>query len=227
MKIGILGTGGVGQALGSGFVRLGHEVRMGSRDANSEKARTWVAKAGSGASAGTFADAARFAEVDVLATLGTGTERALELAGPDDFAGKVVIDATNPLDFSSGTPKLFVGHSDSLGEQVQRWLPKAKVVKAFNTVGRDHMVHPKFPGGAPDMFICGNAAEAKKTVTGFLTAFGWNTIDIGGIEGARILEPLGLLWVTYATRTNSRNHAFKLLRKENDLATDGSAENLK
>ena len=107
MKIGILGTGGVGQALGSGFLRLGHEVRMGSRDANSEKARTWVAKAGSGASAGTFADAARFAEVAVLATLGTGTERALELAGPDVFAGKVVIDATNP-------PRLLVRNAEAI-----------------------------------------------------------------------------------------------------------------
>ena len=114
-----------------------------------------------------------------------------------------------------------MGHSDSLGERVQRWLPKARVVKAFNTVGRDHMVHPEFPGGPPDMFICGNDAEAKKTVTGFLAAFGWNTIDIGGIEGARILEPLALLWVTYAMRTNSWNHAFKLLRKEKSLVTEG------
>ena len=96
-----------------------------------------------------------------------------------------------------------MGHSDSLGEREQRWLPKARVVKAFNTVGRDHMVHPEFPGGPPDMFICGNDAEAKKTVTGFLAAFGWNTIDIGAIEGARILEPLGPLWVTYAGRANS------------------------
>src|SRR5262249_45978254 len=129
----------------------------------------------------------------------------------------------NPLDFSSGTPKLFVGHSDSLGEHVQRRLPKAKVVKAFNTVGRDHMVHPMFPGGPPDMFICGTDAEAKKTVTRFLTAFVWNTIGSGAIEGARILEPRGLLWVTCARRTNSRNDAFKLLRKENELVTDGSA----
>ena len=213
MKIGMLGTGDVGRALGSGFVHLGHEVKMGSRAANNEKAKAWAAKAGSGASVGTFADAARFAEVAVLATLGAGTESALTLAGPDALAGKVLIDATNPLDFSSGMPKLSVGFLDSRGEQVQRWVPKARVVKAFNTVGSAHMFQPKFAGGPPDMFICGSDAEAKKTVTAFLTGFGWNTIDIGGIEGARLLEPLCMLWVTYGSRTNSWNHAFKLLQK--------------
>ncbi len=213
MKIGILGTGDVGRALGTGFVRLGHEVKMGSRDPNNEKVKAWVVKAGSRASAGTFADAARFADVAVVATLGTGTESALRLAGPDNFAGKVVIDATNPLDFSSGAPKISVGHSDSRGEQVQRWLSNARVVKAFNIVGHAHMVQPKFPGGPPDMFICGNDAEAKRTVTELLTAFGWNTIDIGGIEGSRLLEPLCLLWVAYGVRSKSWDHAFKLLRK--------------
>jgi len=213
VKVGILGTGDVGRALGTGFVQLGHEVKIGSRDPNNEKAKAWAAKTGSRASVGSFADASRFADVVVLATLGTGTEHALALAEPNSFAGKVVIDATNPLDFSSGAPKLSVGHTDSRGEQVQRWLPKARVVKAFNTVGHAHMVHPKFPGGPPDMFICGNDAAAKKTVTDLLTVFGWNTIDIGGIEGARLLEPLCILWVAYGLRTNSWDHAFKLLRK--------------
>lgn len=213
MKIGVLGTGDVGRALGTGFVQLGHEVKMGARDPNNEKAKAWVTQAGSRASAGTFADAARFADVTVVATLGTGTESALRLAGPDNFAGKVVVDATNPLDFSSGAPKLSVGHSDSRGEQVQRWLPKAQVVKAFNIVGHAHMVQPKFPGGPPDMFLCGNDAEAKRTVTELLAAFGWNTIDIGGIEGSRLLEPLCLLWVAYGIRSKSWDHAFKLLRK--------------
>ena len=213
MKVGILGTGDVGRALGTGFAQLGHEVKMGSRDPNNEKAKAWVAKTGSRTSVGSFADASRFGDVVVLATLGTGTEHALKLAEPDSFAGKVVIDATNPLDFSSGTPKLSVGHTDSRGEQVQRWLPKARVVKAFNSVGNAHMVQPTFPGGPPDMFICGDDAAAKKTVTDLLTAFGWDTIDIGGIEGARLLEPLCILWVAYGLRTNSWDHAFKLLRK--------------
>lgn len=213
MKIGILGTGDVGRALGNGFVAKGHEVKMGSREARNEKARAWVQGAGPKASAGTFADAARFGEVVVLATLWEGTENAVKLAGAENMAGKVVIDTTNPLDFSQGLPpRLAVGHTSSGGEQVQRWLPKTRVVKAFNIVGNAHMVDPQFPGGPPDMFIAGNDAEAKKTVTGILTSFGWPTIDIGGIEGARLLEPMCILWVGYGVKTGTWNHAFKLLR---------------
>src|SRR5712692_3391188 len=183
MKIGILGTGDVGRVLGSGFVALGHEVKMGSRDPGGEKVKTWVAKTGKGTSAGSFAEAASFAEVAVLATLWSGTENALRLADPNNLAGKVVIDATNPLVFTPGPlPSLALGHTDSGGEQVQRWLPKARVVKCFNIVGNANMVNPQFPGGPPDMFICGNDANAKKTVTDVCRAFGWPVIDIGGIE---------------------------------------------
>ncbi len=212
MKVGILGTGDFGRALGTGFVQLGHEVKLGSRDSNNDKAKTWARQAGSRATVGTFADAARFADVAVVATLGTGTESALKLAGPDNFAGKVVIDATNPLDFSSGAPKLSVGHSDSRASRCSGGFPKARVVKAFNIVGHAHMVQPKFPGGPPDTFFCGNDAEAKIKVTELLTAFGWNTIDIGGIEGSRLLEPLCLPWVECGIRTKSWDHAFKLMR---------------
>ena len=214
MKIGILGSGDVGRDLSIGFASVGHQVKIGTRDPGSEKVKAWTAKAGPKASAGTFAEAARFADVAVLATLWSGTENAIRLAGPDNLAGKVVIDATNPLVFKSGAaPALALGHTDSGGEQVQRWLPKAKVVKAFNIVGHAHMFHPNFPGGPPDMFICGNDAGAKKTVTEFLTSFGWPTTDIGGIEGARLLEPLCILWVIYGATTGSWNHAFKMLRK--------------
>ncbi len=213
-RIGILGSGDVGQALGRGFCAEGHEVRMGSRDPGNEKVRAWVAACGDRASAGTFAETADFAEVAVVATAWSGTENALQLAGPERLAGKVVIDAVNPLAFRPGAPpELAIGHTDSAGEQVQRWLPEARVVKAFNIVGHAHMVHPRFPGGPPDMFICGNDAEAKRVVTGILASFGWPAIDIGGIEGARLLEPLCLLWVGYAMRTGSGNHAFKLLRR--------------
>ena len=213
-RIGILGTGDVGQSLGSGFCAEGHEVRMGSRDPGNEKVRQWVAANGPRASAGTFAEAADFAEVAVLATLWTGTENAIRLAGPERLAGKVVIDAVNPLAFKpNAPPELAVGHTDSGGEQVQRWLPAARVVKAFNIVGHAHMVHPRFPGGPPDMFICGNDADAKHVVAEICTSFGWPAIDIGGIEGARLLEPLCLLWVTYAMRGGGGNHAFKLLRR--------------
>ncbi len=214
MKIGILGTGDVGQALGSGFVSLGHEVKMGSRDTGNEKARAWVAKTGQRASAATFAEAAAFADLAVLATLWSGTENALRLAGARNLAGKVVIDATNPLLFTpNAPPSLALGHTDSGGEQVQRWLPESRVVKCFNIVGHAHMVHPDLPGGPPDMFLCGNDADARKTVTAICQEFGWAVIDIGGIEGARLLEPICILWVLYGIRTNSWNHAFKLLRK--------------
>ncbi len=215
MKIGILGTGDVGRTLGNGFVALGHSVKMGSREAGNQKAEAWVKQAGAGASAGTFAEAAQFGEVAVIALLWSGVENALRLAGPENFAGKVVIDVTNPL--SSPSPnaplQLALGHTDSGGEQVQRWLPSARVVKAFNSVGQAHMFKPQFPGGPPDMFICGNDDAAKQTVIGILKEFGWPAIDIGGIEGSRLLEPLCILWVGYGMRTGTWNHAFKLLRK--------------
>jgi 8-hydroxy-5-deazaflavin:NADPH oxidoreductase len=214
MKVGILGTGDVGQALGQGFVALGHEVKMGGRDAANDKARAWVKQAGPNASSGTFADAAAFGELVVLATLGSATESVLRLAGADTLRGKVVLDTTNPLDFSKGfPPTLSVGHTDSLGEQVQRLLPSAHVVKVFNTVGHAHMVQPRFPGGPPDMFLCGNDERAKGRVVELLGQFGWGAVDLGGIEASRLLEPMCLLWVLHGARSNSWNHAFKLLRK--------------
>lgn len=214
MKIGILGTGDVGQALGIGFATLGHNVKMGSRDPNQEKVKAWVNKAGAKVSAGTFAEAAAYGELAVLCTIWTGAENAIRLAGPDNLAGKVVIDTTNPLDFSDGIPpKLTVGHTDSAGEQVQRWLPNSRVVKAFNIVGNAHMFKPEFPGGPPDMFICGNDDQAKATITDVLKTFGWSVIDIGGIECSRYLEPLAMVWIRHFFRVNSVNHAFKLLRK--------------
>jgi hypothetical protein len=214
MKIGILGTGDVGRALGNGFIALGHEVTMGSRDAHNEKAAAWASTSGINASAGTFADATKFGDVLVLALSWTGTENALQLAGTENFAGKVVIDAINPLIFEPGKPiALALGHTDSAGEQIQRWVPSAHVVKAFNTVGFAGMFKPDFADGPPDMFICGNDDAAKQTVTEILTDFGWSTIDAGGIEGSRLLEPLCVLWVGYAMRTKTFHHAFKLLRK--------------
>lgn len=214
MNVGVFGTGDVARALGTGFAQRGHEVKFGTRDPGSDKAKALVAQVGAGATAGTFADAAKFADVAVLATLWTGTENALRLAGPGNLAGKVVIDTTNALDFSAGAPpKLAIGHTDSAGEQVQRWLPQARVVKAFNIVGNAFMVNPQFPGGPPDMLTCGNDAAAKQTVTEICTAFGWPTSDLGGIEMSRYIEPLAMVWIVYGFRTNTWNHAFKLLRK--------------
>lgn len=214
MKIGILGTGDVGRALGSGFLATGHDVKMGARQAGNEKASAWAKASGSRASEGSFADAASFGEVVVLATRWEGTLAAISSAGQKCFAGKVVIDATNPLRYADGRPAgLAVGHTDSGGEQVQRALPEARVVKAFNIVGNAHMFRPDFPGGPPDMFIAGNDEAAKRTVTGILTSFGWETIDLGGLEASRVLEPLCWAWVLYGVRTGTWNHAFKLLRK--------------
>ncbi len=213
MRIGILGTGDVGKALGAGFATLGHEVKIGSRTPDNPKLSEWLAKDGAKRSSGTFEQAAAFGELIVLATHWSGTENAIRLAGPKNFVGKIVIDATNPLNFSSMPPTLTHGHTDSGGEQVQRWVPDAHVVKAFNMVGNAHMFRPQFPGGPPDMFIAGNDDAAKKTVEGILKSFGWDVIDLGGIEASRYLEPLAMAWITHGFRSGSWNHAFKLLKK--------------
>jgi 8-hydroxy-5-deazaflavin:NADPH oxidoreductase len=215
MHVGILGTGDVGRALGKAFVTLGHDVRMGSRDPKNEKALAWAKEMGGKASTGTFADAATFGEVVVLATLGVANESAIELAGRERFRGKVVIDTTNPLDFSGGMPpKLAVAGNDSAGERVQRLLPDAHVVKAFNTVGNPFMFRPEFPGGPPDMFIAGNDEDAKKKVGTILKDFGWGVVDVGGIESSRYLEAMCMVWVLSAMRTNNWNQAFKLLQRD-------------
>jgi predicted dinucleotide-binding enzyme len=215
MNIGIIGSGPVGQALGTGFASLGNHVMIGTREQGSEKLKSWLERNGKNASTGTFEEAAKFGELLVLCTLWTGTENAIRLAGKKNFSNKVVIDATNPLLFSKQNqpPELALGHTDSGGEQVQRWLHDAKVVKAFNIVGNAHMFKPQFPGGPPDMFICGNDDNAKKKVTEILESFGWLVTDIGGIEGARELESLCILWVKYALIKGGWNHAFKMLRK--------------
>jgi len=213
MKIGILGTGDVGKALGRGFIALGHEVKMGSREAKNEKALAWAREMGAKASVGTFADAASFGEIMVLATLGVANESALQIAGPEKLRGKIVIDATNPLDFSSGRLKLAAMADGSGGEQVQRLLPGAHVVKAFNTVGNAFFFRPEFPSGPPDMFICGNDAGAKQKVAAILSDFGWGTADVGGIESSHYLEAMCMVWVEYGSHSKTWNHAFKLLRK--------------
>jgi 8-hydroxy-5-deazaflavin:NADPH oxidoreductase len=210
MKIGILGSGDVGKSFARAFAAAGHDVKIGSR--TPEKLNDFAAQAGSNVAASTFKETARFGEVIVLATLGSGTEEAIRLAEPANFKGKVTIDATNPLDFApGGPPKLAIGHTDSLGERVQRWAPDAKVVKAFNTVGNALFYKPQLRGGPPDMFICGNDAEAKKAVSRICSEFGWGVVDLGGIESSRYLEPMCMTWVLHGILSGSWGHAFKFL----------------
>ena len=213
MKIGMLGTGDVAKALAKGFATLGHDVKVGSRSAGNEKAAAIAKELDRKGTAGTFAEAAAFGEVVVLATLGSANPEVLKAAGADRLRGKVLVDATNPLDFSGGAPRLFLGHTDSGGEQVQRLVPEARVVKAFNIVGNAFMFRPVFLQGPPTMFFCGNDATAKKTVEDILVAFGWETSDLGGIESSRYLEAMCMVWVLHGIRTSSWSHALKLLRK--------------
>lgn len=211
MKIGILGSGEVAQALGRGLARHGHDVMLGTRDP--KKLAEWQGETKQ--KVGSFADAAKHGEVVILALHGAGTLPALDLAGPASFAGKLVLDATNPLDASSGgMPGLFVGTTDSLGEQVQRKLPQAKVVKCFNTVSNAKMVDPKFQEGTPPMLIAGDDADAKKQAEAFLRGIGWSGVmDVGGIDGARWLEALVPLWVRVAVaRGQAWDHAFRSVR---------------
>jgi len=213
----------VGRRLADGLLDLGHEVKIGARDTYKKEVVEWIdkhrkkeGKESVNASIGSFAEAASFGdELIIISTAWSGISNAIEMAGPNNIKNKIVIDTTNPLDFSQGLPpRMAVGHTDSAAEMVQRLLPQAKVIKALNIVGNPHIVHPDFLGGPPTMFICGNDEQAKKMVTeNILTPFGWETIDIGGLEGARLLEPLAMLWITYYFKTGTGNHAFKLLRK--------------
>jgi predicted dinucleotide-binding enzyme len=211
MKIGILGSGYAGQTLGRGFAARGHQVRIGTRDPG--KLHEWLADVGPLASATTGGECAGWADLIVLSVRGSAVETVLHAAGSEHFAGKVVIDASDPLEFESGRPGLFVGTTDSLGERVQRWLPEASVVKALNTVSAAVMIEPALSGGEPDMFIAGNDPAAKQRVGTLLAEFGWSVIDIGDIENARWLEAMSLLWVVYHHQTGTLNHAFKLLGK--------------
>jgi len=215
MKIGILGSGIVGQTLGAGFLKHGHAVMMGTRSPDSADVRAWVGKT-PGASAGTFADAARFGDLLVLVVLGRIVDSVVELAGAENFAGKTLIDATNPLADAppvDGVLPYFTGPNESLGEKIQTLLPKARVVKAFNSVGSANMINPHYEQGPPTMFLCGNDGAAKDEVSGIIRQFGWEPFDCGGILASRALEPLCMLWCIPGFRSNQWTHAFKLLTR--------------
>ena len=213
MKVGILGSGLVGQTLGAGFVKHGHQVFMGTRNPDDEDVRKWVA-ATKGASAGTFAEAAAFGELLVLVVLGRIVDKVIELAKPENFAGKVVIDATNPLADAppvNGVLVYTTGPNESLGEKLQKMIPKAHVVKSFNSVGAAHMVNPHYEQGTPTMFLCGDDEGAKAKVSDVIRQFGWEPFDCGGIMSSRALEPLCILWCLPGFLRNQWTHAFKVL----------------
>jgi predicted dinucleotide-binding enzyme len=197
VRIGILGTGVVGQTIGGKLVSLGHDVKLGSRTATNEKAAKWVDQQRSRASQGTFADAASFGEIVFNCTSGMVSLEALKAAGAANLAGKVLVDVSNPLDFSHGMPPtLSVCNSDSIGEQIQRTFPDAKVVKTLNTINTAVMVDPSVVPGDHDVFVGGNDADAKLRVTELLRSFGWRTIiDLGDISSARGTEMLLPIWL--------------------------------
>ncbi len=212
MKVGILGSGTVGQQLGLGLIRIGHDVKIGTRDTT--KLKDWVIQAGPKSSAGTFADAAKFGELLVLATNWEGTFSAINMAGKENFSGKTLIDVTNPLDFSQGpAPRIGVLPGNSGGEQIQKMLADSKVVKAFNTVSAYIMISPKRENGDPDMFIAGNDEKAKKEITSLAENLGWKSIiDMGDISQSYWLEALAMIWINYGFKNNNWTHAFKLLK---------------
>jgi 8-hydroxy-5-deazaflavin:NADPH oxidoreductase len=213
MKVGVLGSGIVAQTLAAGLAKYCHQVIIGSR--SPQKLAEFAAKT-SGVTAGTFAEAAAFGELIILAVKGNVASEALGLAGTANFAGKTIIDTCNPIADAppvNGVLQFYTGSNDSLMEALQTEFPAANFVKAFNSVGAPRMVDPKFEGGRPTMFICGNDAAAKQTVTALLDEFGWETADMGAAEAARAIEPLCKLWCIPGFTRNEWTHAFKLLRK--------------
>lgn len=214
MKVGILGSGIVGQTLGTGFLKYGHQVKIGT--GNSNKLNDWLKSAGSNASVGSFAEAASFGEIIVLAVKGTAALKVLEKASSNYLAGKTIIDATNPIEEVppvNGVLKFFTNQNSSLMEELQSKYPQANFVKAFSCVGNALMINPDFGGQRPTMFIAGNDDDSKNVVKKILDTFGWEVEDMGKAEAARAIEPLCILWCIPGFLENRWMHAFKLLKK--------------
>lgn len=210
-KVGILGSGSVAQTLAAGFRAKGYAVMVGSR--TPAKLADWAATQ-PGIETGDFAAAAAFGELLVLAVKGTAAAAALGLAGAENLAGKVVIDATNPIADAppvEGALQFTTGPNESAMEALQAAYPAARFVKAFNSVGASRMVDPDFPGGPPTMFLCGDDPAAKAVVSALLEQFGWEPLDMGLAVSARAIEPLCILWCLRGFRDNQWTHAFKLL----------------
>jgi predicted dinucleotide-binding enzyme len=213
VNVGVIGSGQVGQVLADGFLGHGHTVMRGSRDPS--RLEAWKETAGEGASVGTLPEAARWAELVVLAVKGNAAERAVRLCGIGNLAGKTVIDTTNPLSDEppeDGVLRYFTTADESLMERLQRAAPNARFVKSFSCVGNALMVDPELEGGRPTMFICGNDDAAKDQVRDILEDFGWEHEDLGGATAARAIEPLCILWCIPGFLRNDWMHAYKVLR---------------
>ncbi len=213
-KVGILGSGVVGQTLADGFINQGYKVMIGTRD--SSKLKEWKEKAGVESSIGDFEETAKFGEMLVLAVKGTAAKEALQMIRGEDLEGKTIIDATNPIADAqpeNGVLKFFTSLDKSLMEELQSEFSEANFVKAFNSIGHAFMVNPDFNGVKPTMFICGNNDEAKKEVSKILDLFGFEVEDMGKVESARAIEPLCMLWCIPGLLNNHWAHAFKLLKK--------------
>ena len=212
-KIGILGSGTVGQKLGEGFAKAGYNVKLGTR--NPDKLEAWQKNAGSNAFIGSFEEAAKFGEMIFLCTKWAGTENAINMAGKNSFSRKIVVDVTNPLLFEKEgeMPKMALAYPESGGKAVQRWLPETKVVKCFNTVTAYKMCDGRFEEGNGTMFLAGNDQNAKKIVSDIAKAWNWDVVDMGSIEEAYLLESIAMAWITYGFRNNHWTHGWKLMRK--------------
>ncbi len=213
-KIGIIGSGTVGQTLGTGFLKYGYEVKIGSRDLT--KLSAWKSTAGEGALIGSFAEAAQFGDILVLATKGSAALNALQLAGRANLSDKTIIDTTNPIADTppeNGVLNFFTELNDSLMERLQNSFPEAHFVKAFNSIGGSLMINPDFGTEKPTMFICGNDQKAKDEVVEICELFGFETENMGTVEAARAIEPLCMLWCIPGFRENKWSHAFRLLKR--------------
>jgi len=213
MKVGVLGSGDVAKTLAGGFLKHGHSVKVGSR--NPAKLADWASQT-QGGTVGIFDEAAAFGELVVLAVKGKAAADALTLAGLKNLAGKTVIDACNPIEDAppeKGVLRFFTDINLSLMETLQSQFPDAHFVKAYNSVGVPCMINPKFEGGRPTMFICGNDESAKKQLAAINEQFGWETADMGTVEAARAIEPLCMLWCIPGFKHNDWTHAFKMLTK--------------
>jgi len=213
MKIGVLGTGMVGVTIATKLIQLGHHVTMGSRNPDNPTAARWSKANGVNASQGTFTDAAMFSELIIICTKGEATLEVIRTVGQDAFGEKVVVDVSNPLDFSTGTPSLLICNTDSLGEHVQKALPHARVVKTLNIVNCEVMVDPA-KAGHPTMLLCGNHADAKTLVAELLEDFGWKDIaDLGDIKAARGMEMFVPAWLSLLDVIGHPHFGFKVVER--------------